>query len=214
MPESAAMDLDTLRALQRLARRHSRRPGDADDLLQETLLAGLQAGRADLPWLSGVLRRQAALAARSTLRRRRREAATAEAQGCMDEPAGAAPAIDPRPLLERLPPSARRLAVLALHGLDADEIRWILGVTPTAFRQRLSRIRQGLGELPPALRAEALGLAYVRDPARAVALQFGLLRRALKAALNGDAGLGSHDPDGHLIVVRRRAHTSASSGND
>src|SRR5690606_1840429 len=40
------------------------------------------------------------------------------------------------------------------------------------------RIRKALGELSPAQRAEATALAYVRDPARAVELQFGLVRRA------------------------------------
>ena len=100
----------------------------------------------------------------------------------------------------------------ALHGLDADEIRWILGIADTAFRQRLSRIRKALGELPPAQRAEAQALAYVRDPGRTVELQFGLVRRALKAALAGRAGLGTHDADGHLLVIRG-AHVPAPGGN-
>jgi RNA polymerase sigma-70 factor (ECF subfamily) len=67
--------------------------------------------------------------------------------------------------------------------------------------------------LPPELRAEAMAMAYVRDPARTTALQFGLLRRALKSALNGAPGLGSHDPDGHLLVVRQRAHSARRGGN-
>jgi len=207
------MEIATFRALQRQARRLCHLPAEAEDLLQDTLLIGLQAGRSDLAWLSGVLRKQAAMTARGAVRRRRRETAAAESEPGVDAiPADLASA-DPLPLLQRLPPSARQLAVLALHGLDGDEIRWILGIAPTAFRQRLSRIRRALGELPPALRGEALALAYVRDPARSAQLQFGLVRRALKAALNGSAGLGSHDPDGHLLLVRRRAHSPPSDGN-
>lgn len=205
------MDLDGYRKLRARARRLSRRPDEADDLVQDTLLAALEAGRDDPPWLEGVMRHQAAMTARGAARRRRRETVVAETetQTPPDVPAAAA---SPEPLLRQLPPAARRVAVLALHGLDADEIRWILGIADTAFRQRLSRIRKALGELPPAQRAEAQALAYVRDPARTVELQFGLVRRALKAALAGRAGLGTHDADGHLIVIRG-AHGSVLRGN-
>lgn len=103
--------------------------------------------------------------------------------------------------------------MLALHGLAPEEIRWILGLTPAAFRQRLTRIRRQLGELPTAQRAEALALAYVRNPERSVDLQFGLVRRALKAALGGRAGLGTHDADGHLIVIRGRRPGSGGRDN-
>ena len=115
--------------------------------------------------------------------------------------------------LTTLPPSARRLAVLALHGLSADEIRWILRIEPTAFRQRLTRIRRALATQSPQLRAESLALAYVRDPARSADLPFGLVRRALKAAMRVGDGLGTHDPDGHLVLIDAGAHTSRFRGN-
>jgi DNA-directed RNA polymerase specialized sigma24 family protein len=215
------MDLDTYSRLRSEARRHARKAQDADDLVQDALLIALQNGRDghdDPAWLSGVLRNQAAMQARSAIRRRRRETAVAEHEaspglegGTQHEPPSAIV------LLERLPPAARRVAVLALHGLNADEVRWILAISPTAFRQRLTSIRKTIGALPPSQRAEALALAYVRDPARSVELQFGLIRRALKAALGGADGIGTHDADGHLIVVRtaarRDAHTSAGGGN-
>ncbi|WP_407354207.1 hypothetical protein [Luteimonas sp. R10] len=57
-------------------------------------------------------------------------------------------------------------------------------------------------------------LAYVRDPARSVDVQFGLVRRALKAAIGGRAALGIHDQDGHLLLIRRLAHTSRAGGNE
>lgn len=204
------MDLAAYRKLRSRARRLSHRPEDADDLVQDSLLAALEAGRDDAAWLEGVMRRQAALAARGAVRRRRREAAADEPVAASSTDGDTAPMANP--LLRQLPPAARRVAVLALHGLDATEIRWILGIADTAFRQRLGRIRRALGELAPAQRAEARALAYVRDPARTVELQFGLVRRALKAALAGRGGLGTHDADGHLLVIRG-AHTPAPGGN-
>jgi DNA-directed RNA polymerase specialized sigma24 family protein len=197
------MDLATYRELRTQARRLSRRAADVEDLVQDTLLAALQAGRDDPAWLAGVMQQQAAMAARSALRRRKREE-----QAVSQDPSAlpSAPGETPLALLDRFPPAARRVAVLALHGLSAEEIRWILGITPTAFRQRLTSIRKRLGELPPEQQAEALALAYVRDPARAVELQFGLVRRALKAALRGLEGLATHDADGHLLVIRGRSH--------
>ena len=210
------MNLDTYRHLHTEARRHARRAADADDLVQDALLIALEQGRSDDPaWLAGVIRNQAAMQARSAIRRRRREAAVAE-----DDVAIAHEDSSPSPgaLLERLPPAARRVAVLALHGLNAEEIRWVLGINAAAFRQRLTSIRKAMGGLPPSQRAEALALAYVRDPARTVELQFGLVRRALKAALGGTDGIGTHDADGHLIVLRAampgRAHTSPARGNE
>lgn len=211
------MDLDTYRRLRTEARRHARRAQDADDLVQDALLIALEQGsehppRNDPAWLIGVIRHRAAMDARTAIRRRRREAAVAEDGATAAHPTEPPPS--PAALLARLPPSARRVAVLALHGLGAEEIRWILGIADTAFRQRLTTIRKTIGALPPSQRAEAIALAYVRDPARSVDLQFGLVRRALKAALRGDPGLGTHDADGHLIVVRGRAHTSPRGGND
>ena len=210
------MNLDTYRHLRAEARRHARRAADADDLVQDALLIALEQGRSDDPaWLAGVIRNQAAMQARSAIRRRRREAAVAD-----DDVASTHEDSSPSAsaLLERLPPAARRVAVLALHGLNAEEIRWVLGISAAAFRQRLTSIRKAMGALPPSQRAEALALAYVRDPARTVDLEFGLIRRALKAALGGTDGIGTHDADGHLIVLRAAvpgcAHTSPRGGNE
>lgn len=210
-----ALTLVAWRQLRAQALRLCPRVEDAEDLVQETLLAAWVAGRHDLPWLSGVLRRQAAFAARGGMRRRRREATVALQDqdpvdiGCTPPEHRAAHA-----WLATLPPSARRLARLALHGLSADEIRWILGIQPTAFRQRLTRIRRALALQTPDVRAESLALACLRDPARAVDLQFGRLRRALKAAMRVGDALGTHDPDGHLVLIDARAHTSSSRGNE
>ena len=207
------MDLEAYRRLRSRARQYSRRAQDTDDLVQDALIAALEANRFDEAWLRGVMRNQAALAARVAVRRRRRESAVATEAGddCAAGPDGGSPP-EAGSMLAALPLAARRVAVLALHGLGPEEIRWILGLTPAALRQRLTRIRRQLGELPPALRAEALALAYVRDPARSADLQFGLVRRALKAALCGQPGLGTHDADGHLIVIRGRRTARGSGG--
>jgi len=150
------------------------------------------------------------MAARGAARRHQREIAAADIDEASTQ---ASTQPDPASLLQRLSPAPRRVAVLALHGLSMDEIRWILQLTPAAFRQRLTSIRKAIGAMPPEQRAESLALAYVRDPARTVELQFGLVRRALKSALRGGAGLGTHDPDGHLLVIRSGAHTSPPGGN-
>ena len=106
-------------------------------------------------------------------------------------------------ILARLSEGTRRIAVLALYGLNADEIQYVLDLKPPAFRQRLSALRRTLGGLPEPLRREALALAY-SQPRRAgeTRLDFGLIRRALLHHLRGGAGVGTHDPDGHLLAIR------------
>ncbi|MBA3930693.1 MAG: hypothetical protein C0521_14005 [Xanthomonas sp.] len=207
---------DTYRQLRAQALRLCRRAQDADDLVQDTLLAALQAGRHDLPWLSGVLRRQAMMTARTAARRRQRETRDAMSRATtVDDVADPMTATSPPPSfawVRTLPPSARRVAVLALHGLSADEIRWILRIEPTAFRQRLTRIRRTLSTQSPETRADALALAHV-PPVRSSDLPFGRVRRALKAAMRAGEGLGTHDLDGHLILIDAGAHTSPSGGN-
>jgi RNA polymerase sigma-70 factor (ECF subfamily) len=205
------VDLSTYRTLRAQARRLARNAEDAEDLVQDALVAALESGRNDLPWLSGTLRNLAAMQVRGAVRRRRREAAVGEQA---QAPAETSPVRHPQQLLRSMPPAARRVVILTLHGLGAEEIRWILGLSAAAFRQRLTSIRKALGTLPPALRAEALALAYVRDPGRSVDLQFGLVRRALKAALGSEAGLGTHDADGHLLILRPIAHVPLPGGNE
>jgi DNA-directed RNA polymerase specialized sigma24 family protein len=212
------MNRETYRLLRIKALRLTRRGADADDLVQDTLLAALEAGRSDAAWLAGTLQRQALMTARSAVRRRRREALVAME---FDEVAPAT-AIEnaPAKFVLTLPKAARRIATLALHGLDADEIRWIAGVTPAAFRQRLTSIRKALAALPAPLRQRQATLAITHE-ARVGAHAFGLLRRALKSALHGRDGLGTHDADGHLLVLRPAgaelpktfAHGSSRGGN-
>lgn len=202
------MDRAAYAALLVQARRLSRNADEAADLVQETLLAAVEQhrpGEGDEAWLASVLRRQAALRARGEMRRRARERiaqAHAPAQPGPDEALAATTA--PRTFLQALPPASRRVAVLVLHGLDAAEIRWILGLEAPAFRQRLVRLRRALAGLAPVLGEEVLEAAR-RGPVRMDGLDLGRLRRLLLAALRGP-GLGTHDPDGHLLLVARRGH--------
>ncbi|MDH5822187.1 sigma-70 family RNA polymerase sigma factor [Luteimonas sp. RD2P54] len=205
-------DPSTLRALRAQARRLSRCDADAEDLLQDVLLVALQARRADPAWLSGVLRRQAALAVRTAVRRRRRERAAAgplEFGPCPGD--GSEPEACATQLLAKLPPASRRVAELALHGLGAPEIRWLLGVPEAAFRQRVAMVRRTVAALPPELRGAIRSLA--EPPVGGGRPRSGPLRRALKAAMRGIAAVGTHDPDGHLLLVDRPAHVPAPGGN-
>ncbi len=201
------MTLAEYRRCLAMARRHARNASESADLLHEALLAAVQAGRmefsraADRAWLAGTLRNLAAGTARSESRRRRRETRWAA-----EQPAETAvPTRDDarEEILGRLTEGSRRVAVLALCGLNPDEIQYVLGVKPPAFRQRLTALRRALGELPEPLRREALALAY-SQPRRAgeTRLDFGLIRRALLHHLRGGQGIGTHDPDGHLLAIR------------
>jgi DNA-directed RNA polymerase specialized sigma24 family protein len=203
------MDEATYAALRRQARPLTRCEAEAEDLVQDTLLAALLARRREARWLAGVLRNLAAMRARGAARRRAREALGIAAETFAAEE----PPQPPPELFAALPPAARRLARLALHGLDGNEIRWILGLSPAAFRQRLSSIRSVLRGLSPRAQSEARALAAMRDPVRSVSLPFGRVRGHLKAALRGTPGLATHDVDGHLLVIRGHAHIRPPRGN-
>lgn len=208
MNRVASDALAEYRACLAIARRYARNSGEAPDLLHEALLAAIQAGRfgfstaTDRAWLAGTIRNIAAETARSESRRRARDTRWAAEQPA--ETADVAPSGDARDqILARLTEGTRRVAVLTLYGLNADEIQYVLELKPPAFRQRLSALRRALGGLPEPLRREALALAY-SQPRRAgeVRLDFGLIRRALLHHLRGGAGVGTHDPDGHLLAIR------------
>jgi DNA-directed RNA polymerase specialized sigma24 family protein len=203
--------------LHALARRASRRPEEADDLLQSALLAALESGRTDLAspetrrWLSGVIRNRAAFDARTAGRRKKRESAWRDAHG-MELPQGGQAAQRPFPhpeeppeggvskgeprgseaTLPDLPPSLRLTALLALSGHTRQEIGWLLNLSDAALRQRISQLKRALANAP----------TPAADPTGDLA--FGRIRRALLGpARRENAFLASHDPDGHLFVVSR-----------
>lgn len=180
-----------IRTLERQARRHVRTLEEAQDVVQDVLLAAVSAGRRledpTFPrWACGAIRKRAAFLARSAGRRRRREQGAPPARS-------SAPPRFPGAFLDSLPPSLRVVARLADAGLDRREIAWLLGLGDDAFRQRLGalRLRWRRSGLTHDVRAEGDG-----GP------PLGLMRQTLRRRLAGgtDVSVGSHDPDGHLLI--------------
>lgn len=186
------------------ARRHARRADEAEDIVQEVLLAAFVAGRLDVSvpenrqWIAGAIRKRAAFDARGGARRTAREAqwrphATEHlADGAT---AGA-------PVLSGLPKSLRVVAALALSGHTRREIAYLLGLPDTAVRQRIAALKKQLKDrgsgLPEGLPGLGLGLPY------------GRIRQGLQPYLARYRGtFASHDPDGHFFVVRRSQTATA-----
>lgn len=207
-----------LTALLAEARRHARLASEAEDLLQDALLEAVRAGRADVTqavnyrWVAGTLRNLGAMQARSAVRRRLREeqwsgdpsvgrGGSPEALLCGRTPE----AWRRHPALEGLPPSLREVALLALGGHDRREIGWLLGLSDTALRQRISTLRKRLGaqqgDESPGRPARPGG----RSPEPLDDLPLGLIRRALLPVARATGVAGTHDPDGHPILLGRPA---------
>lgn len=182
-----------------LARHHARRRDEAEDIVQDALIAAVAAGREDFTdranrsWIAGAIRRRAAFDARSAARRRRREArwALEAAPHSQNERSGALEEI-----LTGLPPSLRVLAALALSGHSRAEIVYLLDLSDTALRQRIRSLKKALTAKGVAMPEPMSGLN--------LDLAYGSIRDALVPALRRHgAVLASHDPDGHLFFVRR-----------
>lgn len=199
--------------LRHQAQRWRRSTDDADDLLQDALVSALAAQReplvklADERWLYGVIRKLAAMDTRTRSRRRVREGCWAQTLAS-EHSAMPELSVPIGRLVGSLTPAERSVATLALHGLGPDEIRWILDLSAPAFRQRLVAIRRAIGRLPSELRSDALASALHRPAAPGLDLR--LIRDALRSHLGRRPGIGTHDPDGHLLVF---AHKSCSGGN-
>jgi RNA polymerase sigma-70 factor (ECF subfamily) len=180
-----------------VAKRAAHRASEAPDLLHDALLEALRTGRTDFAdranqrWFAGVLRNRAAMDARTAVRRMGRE------RNRVRDRAEQVASVPSELFIDTLPPAARRVAVLIIAGLNRDEIMAALQIAPTAFRQRLTTIRRAWKELPASRRA-ALS---IDAGGRVNGLDLGLLRRALLANVRRFGGVGTHDPDGHLIVL-------------
>lgn len=204
IPDMEASD-EAYRDILLMARRFSRSGDEARDLVQDVLMIALARGLHDWPsperraWLRGVVRKRAAFLARGQVRQRRRE-------GLLDVggPGAGTWSWQPR-FLASLPRSLRVVASLACADLCAAEIRWLLGLSDTALRKRLSALRC-------AVRAEAEPPTL---PAPEPHLSFGAQRAQLLATLRRQRvpALATHDPDGHPILLRINAHKVPPLGN-
>lgn len=199
------VDRDAYAELLRHARRCTRTLEEARDVAQESLLAALARGFDDWSaparraWMHGVVHKRAALLARTEARRRRREQQTTGA-----EPHAGAWRWQPR-FLESLAPSLRAVATLASADLAANEIRWLLDLTDTALRQRLTALRRALKAEP-----EPPVVPAAEPPAT-----FGAQRAQLLSTLRRHPSrtLAARDPDGHAILLCVVAHSSPRHGN-
>jgi DNA-directed RNA polymerase specialized sigma24 family protein len=210
--------------LMRIAARFSRNPNEAEDLLQDALLEAAHAGRLDLdtdahlPWLIGVLRNLGTMTARGAARRRIRESVWV-AERPQDEslPWWKADDREHMGLPKDLAPSLARVAQLALSGHDRHEIAWLLGLSDTAMRQRICALRKQLKLDAKAMESTSVSASnseistemQVPIPLQRQNLLFGLLRRALLPVVRHQEGMGTSDPDGHLLVVTaKKVHLS------
>ena len=206
MPASVQVCQEAYRDILRTARRFSRSEDEARDLVQDALVIALARGFEDWSsptrrgWLRGVVQKRAAFVLRSQARRRRRESLPEAESG-----SNASRWVWQEDFLASLPRSLRVVAALASADLCAAEIRWLLGLTDTAWRQRLSALRG-------AVRAKA---EPPTEPASEPLLAFGPRRAQLLAGLRQQPGrvVATHDPDGHAIILRIEPHAIGVSGN-
>jgi DNA-directed RNA polymerase specialized sigma24 family protein len=180
--------------LLRAARRWSKTPEEARDLVQTALTEAVARGFSDWDsegrrgWLHGVIRRQAAFQARGEARRQRRERLW-ELDRDRPEPGNWAWAPQ---FLSTLAPSLRAVALLTQAGLGSAEVQSVLRLTGVAFRQRLTALRRALGTaVEPTVAAGAPPGPGLADRRRGV---LSTLRRRPRWAV------GSHDPDGHPLI--------------
>lgn len=181
-----------------VARRASSRADEADDLVQDALLEAVRSGRAiagprDMRWLAGIIRNRAKLAARGASRRKLRES---HWHAMRLEPAPPAEPPDLTTTLAALPPALKAVAALTLSGHNRREIAYLLDLSDTALRQRITALKRQLTThgvvMPEGMPGLNLDLAY------------GRIRDALLPSLLRQGGMfASHDPDGHLFIVRR-----------
>lgn len=200
------------------ARKLSTSRAEAEDLLHDALLVAARSGKLDLEkpgnaaWFRGVLKNLARNAARSASRRRQREHEAGRRTRRPDEKPCGRPM--PGELLRSLPRRTRQIACLILHGMKRKEITKALQLTDSAFRQRLTALRRDISGWPDEAKREALGMARLSLSRNDRSLELGLMRKALQAYLHHLGQIGTHDPDGHLIVISRRSpHKSGDSGN-
>ncbi|MEM8588681.1 MAG: sigma factor [Pseudomonadota bacterium] len=190
---------EALRGLAVYARRLAPATGDAEDLVQEALIEAIRAGYRDfadfktLRWLRGVVRNKARHHARTRARAMARDQTWYVQQS--DRPTRN---LDAHALVlsSDMSPSLRLLALLALSGHSRAEIAYLLGITDAALRQRVRALKKALAQIGAPGLEEFVGLRGD--------LNYGQIRRHARSYLAAQRGdLATHDPDGHVFIVRR-----------
>ena len=201
-----------------VAARHARKRGEAEDLLHDSLLAAVEARRTDLlapptrGWFAGLIRNKALMDARTAVRRKRRENAFAT-EPTPARPTLSAPADDVAVNLVRsLPPATRAVATLALHGMSRREIAFVLDLSDAALRQRLATLKRRWAGISDSAREDAMQLARERRRSIGQEMELGQVRRALLVLVREVPGIGTHDPDGHLIMFENLPPPKSRSG--
>lgn len=192
-------------ALLGTARRYARRRDEAEDIVQEVMIAAVRAGREDISqpanrrWMAGAIRKRAAFDARSATRRLRREAQWQAGRGA-DMATDADAPDTATAIVYGLPPALRVVAALALSGHTRREIAYLLGLSDAALRQRIAALKKALIKR---------GLAMPEDlPGLKLDLAYGQIRQGLMAHLRREKGaFATHDPDGHFFVVKSSRNT-------
>ena len=146
--------LDDLQWLRRLAVTLARDSDEADDLVQDTLVAAWREPPRDLtrpvrPWLSTVLRNLWRMRRRSGARREQREQAGASASGSITEPERELVRLEVLRMLvlalDRLEPDDRKIIVRRFFdGESAAEIARALAIPAATVRSRIHRSLQRL----------------------------------------------------------------------
>jgi RNA polymerase sigma-70 factor (ECF subfamily) len=137
------------RYLYGIAHSMSGNAADAEDLVQETLIAALNSHfrgeSAVRTWLVGILVRRAGMLRRSKMRR---PTSVIEIEPPTREPAATAGSdvrLDLTVMLEHLSPEHRQVIVLReLEGLSYDEMAEVVGVPRGTIESRLHRAREEL----------------------------------------------------------------------
>lgn len=181
------------------ARRFVQNEDEARDLTQDVLTIALERGIDDWSaperqaWLRGVVRKRAAFLARGEARRRQRELLVGHA-----DPEGVSAWVWRPSFLASLPRSLRVVALLANADFCAAEMRWLLRLTDTALRQRLSALRRivrGYEDAPTL-------------PAPELPRTFGEQRPNVLSHLRrqGGTAIATQDPDGHVLFLKINPH--------
>jgi DNA-directed RNA polymerase specialized sigma24 family protein len=182
----------TIETLMHVAARCSVIRHEAEDLVQDVLLSAIEKNRdcgdpSFLPWASGAIRNRARFAARTAVRRKRREHAYAVTY---ERSAHSLPRF-PDTFIITLPRSRRVVALLINLGMGRAEIAYLLGLSDMAMRQRIAGVRKAFADFA----GDAESDPYASFPAN------GLARRGLKASLpkRGERRFAVRDPDGTPI---------------